>query len=60
MKTQLVGLKEFRQNIASYSKRIQSHKVRYLVLRKNKPIFEVKAVDKDDIMKEILISASFF
>lgn len=55
IKTQLIGLKDFRQNIASYSRRVQSHNVRYFVLRKNKPAFEVRAIDPQDILREQLV-----
>lgn len=55
IKTQLIGLKDFRQNITAYSKRIQLRNVRYFVLRKNKPAFEVRAIDPQDILREQLV-----
>ena len=42
MTTQFVGLKEFRQNIASYHAKAKKNGWRYIVLNHNKPIWEVK------------------
>lgn len=42
MTTQFIGMKELRQNIAKVAKRAQQKNERYIVLRKNKPIFELR------------------
>ncbi len=42
MTTLFIGLKDFRQNISTYALNAQKKKIRYIVLKKNKPMFEVK------------------
>ncbi len=49
MTTKLVGLKEFRLNLASLTKEVESGNVRLIVLKKNKPVLEVNPIeDKDE------------
>lgn len=45
MTTQLIGLKDFRQNLATYTKAAQKKNIRYVVLKKNVPVLEVKAIN---------------
>lgn len=40
-RTQLIGLKEFREGISGYAKKVQRQKKNYLVLKRNKPVFHV-------------------
>jgi PHD/YefM family antitoxin component YafN of YafNO toxin-antitoxin module len=54
MTTVLVGVKDFRQNMAKYTKKANSKKYRVIVLRKNKPIFEIKSVDEKLVAREKL------
>ncbi len=44
MVTKLIGVKEFRQNIASYHKLSLKHNWRFVILNRNEPIFEVTPV----------------
>ena len=48
MNIQLVGIKEFRQNLASLTRRASKRNERMIVLRKNAPLFEVLPIKKDD------------
>ncbi len=54
MVTKLIGVKEFRQNMAKYSAAARRHGWRYVVLSRNKPIFEVKPLSEKDIVLEKL------
>lgn len=54
MTTRLVGLKDFRQNLASYTKSAQQKDIRYVVLKKNIPVLEVKSIKAGDIIIEQL------
>ena len=54
MTTQFVGLKEFRQNLSSYAKKAKAKKIRYIVLKKNVPLLEVKVLDEKEFVLEKL------
>lgn len=45
MTTKLVGLKEFRQNLSAYTTQVQKKQIRIIVLKKNKPVLEINAID---------------
>lgn len=53
MTTKLIGLKDFRLNLADYTKQVESKKVRLIILKKNKPILEVNPV----MIKEFTLEA---
>ncbi len=54
MKTELIGIKEFRQNIASYTSKAKENGITYIVLRKNVPVLEVKSINEKDFALEKL------
>ena len=54
MTTRFVGIKEFRQNIASYTKNSKIKNIRIVVLKKNVPVFEVKPIDEGEFVLEKL------
>lgn len=54
MTTKLIGLKEFRQNIASFTKQAKIKNIRFIILKKNIPVLEVKAIDEKDFALEKL------
>ena len=54
MVTKLIGVKEFRQNMAKYSAKAKKHGWRYVVLNRNVPIFEVKPFSKKEAIMEKL------
>ncbi|MEK7085799.1 MAG: hypothetical protein AAB953_02180 [Patescibacteria group bacterium] len=49
MSLKLVGIKDFRKNLAKYVQQTQTQGVRIIVLRKNMPLFEVKPVEEKEI-----------
>ena len=48
MTTKLIGIKEFRQNISDYAKKAQKGGVRFIVMNRNKPLFELKPFSEDE------------
>lgn len=54
MTTRLVGLKDFRQNLSSYTKTAQQKNIRYVVLKKNIPVLEIKPIKFADAWFERL------
>lgn len=50
MNTKFIGVKEFRQNISDYAKRAQKNDTRYIVMNRNKPLFEIKAFAEDEYL----------
>ncbi len=52
MKTQILGLKEFRSNITSLWKKARKDNIRYIVMHHSTPVFEVNPVDEKDIYLE--------
>ncbi len=54
MTTQLIGIKDFRQNLATYTKAAQKKNIRYVVLKKNVPVLEVKSISPKNASLEKL------
>lgn len=54
MITKLIGIKEFRKNLAAYTKKAKKGEWRIIVLKKNVPVFEVKPVSEKQIAFEKL------
>lgn len=54
MTTKFVGIKQFRQNIASYAEDAKIKNVRFIILRKNVPVLEVKSLDEKEFVLEKL------
>lgn len=54
MNTKLIGLKEFRLNLADYTKQVESGKVRLIVLKKNKPVLEINPITTKEYTLENL------
>lgn len=50
MTTKFIGMKDFRQNISSYTKKAKKMKIRFIIFKKNKPVLEVRPVDEKQIM----------
>ena len=56
MTTRLVGLKDFRQNLATYTKTAQQKNFRYIVLKKNVPVLEVRSLSpKESAMEQLAV-----
>ena len=49
----LIGLKEFRQNVEEYSKRIAKGQS-FVILRKSKPLFKVVPVSESEIWEPVI------
>ena len=54
MKTKFVGMKEFRQNLASYTKKSRVGNVRYIIMKKNIPVLEVRPINEKIFAREML------
>ena len=50
MTTQVIGIKEFRQNITSLWKDARKKDMRYIVMRHATPIFEVNPLKEDRLI----------
>lgn len=55
MTTKIVGIKEFRARIASFVKQGRQEQCRYIVLNRNKPAFEVRTLDPNEMILEKFI-----
>ena len=55
MTTKFIGVREFRQNITTFYKKAQKDNARYIVLNKNKPVFEVRPLSEKDFFLENLL-----
>ena len=54
MTTKLIGVKQFRQNIATLYKQATKNNWRFIVLNRNVPIFKVEPLSKKDAILEKL------
>ena len=54
MTTKFIGMKDFRQHIAGYTKDARVHNIRFIILKKNVPVFEVKPIDEKEFTLEKL------
>ncbi len=54
MTTKLIGVKEFRQNIATLFKQATKNNWRFIILNRNQPIFKVEPLSKKDATVEKL------
>lgn len=56
MTTKFIGVREFRQNISELYKTAQKKNIKYIVLNKNKPVFEVRSISEKESSLEQLIA----
>jgi antitoxin (DNA-binding transcriptional repressor) of toxin-antitoxin stability system len=54
MQTRLIGVREFRQNIAALYEKAKKNNWRYIVLNRNQPIFKIEPLDAKDAVLEKL------
>ena len=52
MTTKFIGMKQLRQNMARVSLQAQKNNERVIVLRKNRPIFELRPLSSSDALRE--------
>ncbi len=57
MTTKFMGVREFRQNITGLYKDACKKNTRYIVLKKNRPVLEVKVLSKKEASLEALIAS---
>ncbi len=55
MTTKFIGIKEFRQNMAKIANRVRKNNEKLIVLRKNKPMFELCPLSDEEVFKESFI-----
>lgn len=53
MNIKLVGIKKFRQNISSYTQKARKSNTRFIVMNRNKPLFELKPFKEDEGLENI-------
>ena len=56
MTTRFIGLKELRQTLTKVATHAQKHGERYIVLRKNEPMFELRPISKKEATLEHLMN----
>jgi len=54
MTTKLIGVREFRQNMATLYAKAKKNNLRYIILNRNQPIFRVEPLSKKDAIIEKL------
>ena len=54
MLTKLIGVREFRQNIATLYEKAKENNWKYIILNHNKPIFKVEPLSKKETIIEKL------
>ena len=52
MTTKFIGIKEFRQDMAGIAALARKRNERLIILRKNKPVFELRPLDSDEALLE--------
>jgi hypothetical protein len=55
MVTRFIGVKEFRQNVAKIADRSRKNNERFIILRRNEPILEIRPLSKKDASLERLM-----
>ena len=48
MNTKFIGVKEFRQNMADYAKKARANKTRYVVMKRDKPLFAITPFEEEE------------
>lgn len=54
MTTKLIGLKDFRLNLTSYTNEVETKQIRFIVFKKNKPVLEINPITQKEITLESL------
>lgn len=52
MTTKLIGVRDFRANMSKYAKKVQAGTTRFIVMNRNKPLFEITPITEknDDVL----------
>ena len=56
MNTKFIGIKDFRKNVAYYAKQAKRGKSRFVITKRNEPMFEMIPFDEDDYSDEFIAS----
>lgn len=56
MTIKFIGIKDFRQNISDYIQRAQNSDTRFIVMNRNKPLFEIKPFAEDEYLDSFVAS----
>ena len=59
MTTKLIGVREFRANMNKYVEKAQAGVARFIVVKRNKPLFEIKPILNEEIKNEDIYSEEF-
>lgn len=54
MKTQILGLKELRENMQKYASRVERGES-FVVVKKSKPLFKISSPDEDEGLWETVV-----
>ena len=54
MKTQILGLRELRENMDKYASRVGKGES-FIVVKKSKPVFKISSVDEDEGLWETVV-----
>lgn len=54
MTTKLIGFKDFRQNLSLYTADAKIKNIRFIILKKNIPVLEVKTLDEKEFALETI------
>lgn len=52
MITRFIGVKEFRQHMTKLADQLKKKKERFIIFRKNEPLFELRPLSKEDVKRE--------
>ena len=55
MNTKVIGIKDFRANIADYAQKARKGDVRYIVMNRTKPLFEIKPFAENEGLEDIFL-----
>lgn len=51
--TEIIGLKELRQNVAKYARKVQAGQT-FIVFKRSKPLFKIAPLDDDQRWEEVV------
>jgi len=54
MITKFIGMKEFRRNLATYTRTAAAQGIQYVILKKNVPVLKVSPIDEKEFAMEKL------
>lgn len=58
MNTKIIGIKDFRKNISGYAQKAQKGEAKYIIMNRNKPLFEIKPFCKSEGLEALFADIS--